>query len=365
MVQAPPVSGGSKQRQSRESDKPAFLEIHLADLGYRPTQNYHYPGTGIPRDLSILNDDYKKRLVFIDQNTLVVYQSHYRLQNQNDGVPESRHMEAFFINPKTGTLMVRKTWPTIKRRWLNERWDTQARIFAVAGGFLVHAGNALTLYSAGLEQKAQLALEDGPQYAVTVAPLGRTMHLQRIYPDNQAEGEWFDSDTLKKLRSQHEMAGITSASDQAVVDELAHCLQLQSVGEAPRNLYCDNPSRLGLPLFLNESEILAVRYKGFTVWSTKDEALWGHEGPVMIGSHERSLNGNRFAISMTGNSGTFDQVKIPKERDVIVVYDRDTRSKIFQLTLKRSTEVNGFELSPDGSVLAVLLGDTVQLFKIP
>jgi hypothetical protein len=349
-----------------ESSKPsAFLEIHLADLGYRPTQDYHYPGTGIPRDISILNDDYDKRLTFIDQNTLAVYQSHYQPQNQKDGSQESRNMEAFFVNPQTGKLIVRKTWPTIKRRFLNERWDTQARIFAVAGGFLVHAGNALTLYSAGLEQKAQLALEDGPRWAVTVAPLGRTIHLQRIYPDNQADGEWFDSDSLKKLRSQHEMAGITSASDQAVVDKLARCLQLQVVSEVARNLYCDNPNRLGLPLFLSESEILAVRYKGFTVWSTKGEMLWGREGSVRIGSHKRSLNGNRFAILMTGNSGLFDQVKIPKKQEVIILYDRDTKSKIFQLTMERSAELNAYELSPDGSVLAILLGDAVRLYKIP
>jgi hypothetical protein len=197
------------------------------------------------------------------------------------------------------------------------------------------------------------------------APLGRTIHLQRIHPDNQFNGEWFDSDSLKKLRSQHEVAGITSASDQAVVDELAHCLRLQVVAEVARNLFCDNPSRLGLPLFLSESEILAVRYKGFTVSSTKGEMLWGHEGPVMIGNHKRSLNGNRFAILMTGNGGLFDQVKIPKKQDVIILYDRDSKSKIFQLTLERSAEVNTFELSPDGSVLAILLGDTVRLYKIP
>jgi hypothetical protein len=361
------VSGASKEKQHQgvEPSKPAFLEIHLADLGYRPTQDYHYPGTGIPRDITILNDDYNKRLTFIDDKTLVVYQSHYQPQNQKDGSPESRYMEAFFVNSQTGALIARKTWPTIKRRFLNERWDTQARILAVAGGFLVHAGNSLTLYSTGLEQKAQLPLEDGPRWAVTVAPLGRTIHLQRIYEDNQADGEWLAPDTLTKLRSQHEMAGITSASDQAVVDKLAHCLQLQSFGEPARNLYCDNPSRLGLPVFLNESEVLAVRYKGFTVWSTKGEMLWGHEGPVMTGSHNRSLNGNRFALWMSGDNDVFDQVKLPKGQTVIIVYDRDTRSRIFQMTVGSSTEVNGFELSADGSMLAVLLGDTVRLYKIP
>jgi hypothetical protein len=358
------IASKDKQHPDAEPNKPAFLELKLADLGYPPAQDYHYPGTGIPRDLSILNDDYKKRLTFIDQNTLVIYQSHYQTQNQKDGLPESRYMEAFFVNPQTGALIVRKTWPTIKRRFMNERWDTQARILAVSGGFLVHARNALTLYSAGLEQKAQLTLENGPRWAVTVAPLGRTVHLQRIYEDNQADGEWFASDTFTKLRSQHEMAGITSASDYAVVDKLAHCLQLQAVGEAARNLYCDNPSRLGLPVFLNDSEVLAVRYKGFAVWSTNGEMLWSREAPVMIVSR-RSLNGNRFALWMTGNNDAFDGVKLPKGEVVIIVYDRDTRSRVFQMTSGRSTEPGSLDLSPDGSLLAVLFGDNVRLYKIP
>jgi hypothetical protein len=366
VVAMPSVGSPSKdkQRQPAESSKPAFLEIHLADLGYRSSNDYHYPGTGIPRDISILNDDYKKRLTFIDQNMLVIYQSHYQPQKQKDGMPESRNMEAFFVNPQTGMLIERKTWSTIKRRFLNERWDTQARIFAAAGGFLVHAGNALTLYSAGLEQKAQLALEDGPRWAVTVAPLGHAIHLQRIYPDNQAEGEWLDSEALKKLRSQHEIAGITSASERAVVDELAHCLQLQAVGETARNLICNNP-RLELPLFLSESEILTTHYKGFTVVSTEGALLWGHEGPVMISSYERSLNGSRFALAMRGDNGTFDQFKILKKQVAIIVYARDTRLKVFELTMGRSNEVDALELSPDGRMLAVLLGDTLRIYSIP
>src|SRR4029077_7511194 len=145
-------------------------------------------------------------------------QSHYQPQNPKDAPNGPRSMEAFFVSPRTGKLVSRKTWPTIQRRFLNERWDTQARIMAVQGGFLVHAANSLTLYSSNLEPKGKLTLEDGPEFAITVAPLGRTFHRQSIQVDNQAEGEWFDSNTLVKLHSQHEMAGVTSASDQAVVD---------------------------------------------------------------------------------------------------------------------------------------------------
>lgn len=345
------------------------LEIHLRDLGYQAVQEYEYPGKGVPRDLGVLNDDYKKRLTFIDEKTLVVYQSHCQRQDQKEGSAETRSMEAFFVSPQTGALISRKTWPTIKRRWLNERWDTQARIMAVQGGFLVHAAGSLTVYSAGLEQKVKLTLEDGPRWAVTIVPVGRTIHLQRIHDDNQAQGEWLDSDTLAKLRSQREMAGVTSASDHAVVDKLAHCVQVQTVGDAPRNLYCAEASHLGLPLFLTDSEVLSVYSGGFSVRSTNGEELWGREASDrnrLVASHKRCLDGNRFALSLTGGRHTFfDQVKVPKGELAIFVYDRSTRTLVFHSTLGHVVEPVDFSLSPDGSALAVIVGETVRLYKIP
>ena len=68
---------------------------------------------------------------------------------------------------------------------------------------------------------------------------------------------------------------------------------------------------------------------------------------------------------MTGRRGFFDQVRLPKSQETILIYDRDTRARVFDITLGRAMELVDFELSPDGSMLAVLLGDTVELFKIP
>jgi hypothetical protein len=351
---------------TKDSAPPAILEIHLSDLGYQPVPETKYPGNGIPRDLSILNDDYKKRLTFIDDKMLVVYQSHYPPQAEKGGSSESRSMEAFFLSAQTGALISRKSWPTIQRRWLNERWDTQARIMAVQGGFLVHASDSLSLYSAETGPKGKLALEGGPRWAVTVAPLGHTIHLQRIQDDNQAEGEWLDSDTLAKLRTQHETAGVTSASDHAVVNKLAHCVQLEAVGETPHSLYCADPPHLGLPLFLSDSEVLSVYGKGFAVFSTSGKKQWGREVPDgrPVANHKRSLNGNRFAILIRGRV-IFDGVDVAEEQSAILVYDVSARTQVFHLTLRRVSGPIDFDLSSDGSAVAVLVGETVRLYKIP
>jgi len=236
---------------------------------------------------------------------------------------------------------------------------------AVQGGFLVHAANSLMVYSAAQEPKAKLVLDGGPRWAVSVAPLGVTIHLQRIQDNNQAEGEWLASDSLKKLRQQDEAAGITSASDDAVVNKMAHCVQFQAVGESPHNLYCSDPSHLGLPMFLTGSEILSVYSEGFAVFSTYGEKLWSRESTVRsVADHKRSLDGNRFAILVTGGVA-YDGVEVPAKQRAVFVYDRTARKRILCLVLGRHNERVDFELSPDGSMLAVLINDAIRVYKLP
>ncbi|HEV2401948.1 MAG TPA: hypothetical protein VGS27_33765 [Candidatus Sulfotelmatobacter sp.] len=342
----------------------AVLEVKLIDLGYRTREECKYFGTGIPRDLRVLNDDYKRRIVFFDAQAFVVYQSHcVPEKNSSSG---QRSIEAFFVDAQTGKLISTKTWESVQRRWLNERWDTQARVFAVDEGFVIHAGQSLISYSTAIEKRAELSLQNTPKWAITVAPGGRTIHLQRIENDNQAEGHWLTSDTLEQLRGQHEVAGIVSASDHAVLDPVAHCVQLQTVGEDPFNVYCSDVSRLGLPLFLTDSEFISHNYNGFSLWTTAGDKLWEREASKgqVLGDVKRSLQGNRFA-QLTHGPIVFDGVKIPPKRTAILVYDRQSRQQVFQLVFDDKARTADFDLSPDGSVLALLVDDVVRLYKLP
>jgi hypothetical protein len=353
----------------KDPSQTPVLEIRLRDLGYQPTQEHHYPGTGIPRDLSILNDDSKKRLAFINDKLLAVYFSHLPV-TENGGAAESRSMEALFVDPSSGSLVLRRTWATRKRKWVNGRWDTQARILPVRDGFLVHAGNSLILYSADQQEKARVSLDEPFSWAALVAVLGRTVHLQRITEGNTADARWLTSDTLKQLETQKEVPGVTSASDHAVVTKLAHCAQLQAVGEPTRDLCCYDPCRLGLPEFLSDKEILSVFPNGFVVLSDHGEKLWGREitvtGNRIIANHIRSLEGNRFAIAVSSDRNiVFDQMQIAKGHPTVLVYDRSSRTHIFALSHGPVAEPFEFAFSPAGNILAVLVGDAVRLYKIP
>jgi hypothetical protein len=354
---------------NKDRSQTPFLEIRLRDIGYEPAKEYHYPGTGIPRDLSILNDDSKKRLAFINERVLAVYFSHLPV-TEKGGPGESRSMEALFVDLNTGSLISRKAWATRQRKWVNEREDTEARILPVRDGFLVHAGNSLTLYSVDQREKTKLSLDDTTSWAAVVAVLGNTVHIQQHTGNASVEGRWFAADTLKQLAAQKEVAGITSASDHAVVTELAHCVQLQAIGEPPRDLCCFDPCRLGLPEFLSDKEILSVYRNGFVVLSDHGEKLWGREvavsGNGIIADYGRSLDGTRFAIALSSDhSIAFDQVQISKGSRTIVVYDRSSRSRVFVLPLGSVEPFSfAFAFSPNGDILAVLISDTLRLYRV-
>jgi hypothetical protein len=362
------VAGGQGLAKKAETNRQPFVEIQLCDLGYQPAKDTRKKGSGIPRDLSILYDDANPRLTFIDEKSLVVYVSRFQSQPQQDGSPESRSMEAFFIDTSSGVLVAHKAWPTRRRRWFNERWDTEARVIALGEGLLVHAGNKLTLYSADFKERASLPLDEGSLWAVTVTPTGRVFHLQRINGD-QAEGEWLSSDTLARLRSQYEEPGITSASEHAVVTALSHCAQLQAIGDSPRDLCCSDTCRAALPEFISGNEVLLVCRNGFRVLSINGEELWKVETAKnirngAIADRQLSLNGNRFAIALNGDRGAiFDRVKVPNGQSVVMVYDVPRRAPVFRTAISGNSF--SFALSPDGGMLAVLIGDTVRLYKIP
>jgi hypothetical protein len=145
---------------------------------------------------------------------------------------------------------------------------------------------------------------------------------------------------------------------------------MQVVGEPPRNLCCSDPCRLRLPEFLSDDEIVSIYPNGFSVLRANGENLWGREEPStrtrVIGNHKRSLNGSRFAISLSGDGRTvFDHVNLEKGHLTILVYDNPARTQVFHLDAGSGAKQVDFDLSPDGAVLAVLLDDVVRLYKLP
>jgi hypothetical protein len=357
---AQPESHGSPARR-----------IELENLGYQPPKWIDVSNQEIARHPDLLLRDAHSRVTFINDNAFVVYFSQ-PVDASKEPSEFPQVMEAFFVDSRSGALVFHKAWPTRFRRWFNDSFDTEGRIIPVHGGFLVHSGDRLYLYSDDFVLKRDLLLVGESTWSVRVAPLGRLIQALRIN-GGEGEAEWLDSRTLQNLRTNAEFPGIQSVSqDGAVVTKLAHCIDVEQIGDAARHLCCRDECSDGHPTFLNGSEIL-VAGRGFEVLSTKGEVRWKRDADAKAPSNasggiaERSLNGNRFTYGLTGWSrkATFDGVKLRKGYDTIFVYDSLSHGRVFDTSAKESAAEFDYALSPNGETLIVLNGSAVLVYALP
>jgi hypothetical protein len=369
--------------------------VDLAILGYGNAKPVYRSNKESFRDLTLLMQDEHSRLSFVSANTLAVYFSRLFGKTEGEHATSPRYqMEVFFLDLDSGKLIEHRTWKTLKRQWFNDSYDTEGRVMAVHTGFLVHASGKLELYSPDLRlvNSYDPCADDSGctgMWSVAVAPGGNTIHVQPSAQTNQvrhgsvsyftgtgeAEGSWLRSGSFQRIGSQLYLSGPDSISNDAIVTKRAHCLDLQRIGEPSRHLSCSKPAADGLPMFLNDHEILSVHYSGFSVLSTQGTEVWtvGASDPrirrtLLVGSHQRSMDGSRFAISLTAykKKVEFDGMPIARSPlDTIVVYDEICRQRVFGVTTPGEPADSAFALSPDGRTLAVLAGTAISIYKLP
>lgn len=376
------IEAGAASTGKKPQPAPTSI-VDLAILGYGKAKPVYRSNTESFRDLTLLMQDDHSRLSFVSADTLAVYFT-----------SPSYQMEVFFLDVDSGKLIEHRTWKTFKRQWFNDSYDTEGRVMAVHTGFLVQARGKLELYSPDLRlvNTYDPCADDSGctgMWSVAVAPGGDTIHVQPSAQTNQvrlgsvsyftgtgeAEGSWLRSSSFQRIGSQLYFSGPDSISNDAIVTKRAHCLDLQRIGEPSRHLSCSKPAADGLPMFLNDHEILSVHYTGFSVLSTQGTEVWtvgvrsGHSPRILLaGSHQRSMDGSRFAISLTAykKKVEFDGMPIARSPlDTVVVYDETCRQRVFGVTPHEDPADSAFALSPDGRTLAVLTGMAISIYKLP
>lgn len=373
---------------SRQSP-PIRLKIDLTQMGYRPAGPVHYSDKEVFRNLKLLMQDDHRRLSFVSENVLALYFNHPPERN-NEAPLTTYPMEVFFVSTDSAKLIDHRTWDTLKRQWFNDSYDTESRILEVRTGFLVDANAKLELYSPDLKlvKTYELRRDAGMgMWSVEVAPGGDVIHVQPSEQTTQihrgsasyftgageTESTWLRSDSFEKIGTLHYFGGIHSASHDSIVTKSAHCLDLEQGGKPTRHLACSTLPASGVPTFLNDEEVLSVYDTGFSVLSTNGTEIWsagdsehGIHRALMIGSERRSMNGARFAISLTGykKKAVFDNVPVAHSPlHTLVAYDGRCRQRIFTVTPTQT--LADFALSPEGRTLAILTGTTITVYTLP
>lgn len=358
-------SGQLMFASSRGASLPT-VRIELGICGYTE----HIPHYKEHVHLSDLPLDENTRLA-LSGHTLAIYFSDW----------SAKKMEALFVDLDSGKCVARQSWPIAKRVGLNDSADTQARILVTSGGFLVHTGPTLALYSTSLELIATYPIGgygvpfskrgDPRGWSVRVAPGGRIMHVQPLTSQRSDQSKWMDAVTLKELGTQIHRAGVETISENAIVTRMGRGLIIDERNSGPHDL-CSDEGCKGLPETLNNEEVLVLGQTGFTVVSTHGDHLWQRSArqfwtkDFSIWSHSRSLTGKHFAIVVNSiGSASFDGSKVARDpKRSILVYDSECRSKVLDVSAS-ADEAPGSGISLDDGRLVVLSGTTVSIYPLP
>jgi hypothetical protein len=342
------------------------IQIQLRNCGFAK-QKPHYKKEVHLSDLPL---DEHTRLA-LSGHILAIYFSNW----------STYKMEAFFVDVDSGKCVDRKSWPVSKRVGLNDSADTQARIMVTSSGFLVHAGASLALYSSSLELITTYALggygtpfskRGEPRgWSVRVAQGGKVIHLQPFTSQPRDLTFWMDAGTLKEIGTQLHRSGVETVSENAIVTRLAQGLIIDERNSGPRDL-CFAAACKGLPVVLNNNEVLVLGEAGFTVVSVGGEQLWQRTArqfwtkDFLIENHSRLLTGEHFAIEVNSRGrATFDGSKVARDpKHSIVVYDRACRNKVLNVSVTADYAPDS-DISLDDGRLVVLSGGTISIYTLP
>lgn len=372
-----------------QSAKPLW-GTRLSSFGYqgRPPAALQHLAPSLQPFASWAN---QQGVAFISSNVVVVYfvvhdEPPSAAEHRDPALSDTFRLVALFLNASNGKLIKKLDWPLPA----DPKAVSPSFFFpATRGQFIVVLGNTLNLYSSDFKLLAHL---DSQCDLSPIASLSGQSLL--VSTENQVDGQWttryelINTTNLSELKTWSEAASVPPHSLQAVWDdELAwtsgSSLYIESPGSSPRELLANQGEFCGTWGFIGKGELagpvcgaanklLTVSTEGGTVWEF-DLGFEQLDGPVVA-----SANGQRFAVPTlrwgSGRNNTPDQLAAR-------VFSPKSKIPLLTLSVPRNFGVDqnyfygsygdtrfgwgGLALSPEGELLAVKSGASVEMFRVP
>lgn len=282
-----------------------------------------------------------------------------------------------FLDVQTGKLQGTKEWSVPRPR---------GGIIPVGEGkFVVVTPAMIALYAPSLELLKDFNLSTEQQshlWNFYSSPSGKSILMEYHYPE--ASFQWIDTSSLQPQSAWKDRLPRLSISDNdlAISRETyskSHGF-LAEVFVRPRNGVERTVCRqlvgkgdgCGIPQFLSNDLLALWAPHEFRVVTdgggdsplkatvSKDEWLGRPFYP--------SADGKRFATTIWAHKGgsEFFDVSYQGMLKRIVVYDMSSHQKVYTLDVgkKKIKDLSGLALSPDGSLIAILLNGVVETYKI-
>jgi hypothetical protein len=289
------------------------------------------------------------------------------LSNENSTL----RLRALFIDAANGKITASPDWPCSSRY--------ASIVAAYDGKFVTQTGIQLILYDHELNQLKKLRLPELKEYewGALPSPTGRNI----LFVPTQLKGDswlWVDAESLQMIRSWTETrSGYVAISD----EKLAMITCIWSSECTPevkiRSLSTDwetimtGQKRMYLQfvdqdiLFISGPTKKFIRMSGEIVYEDRNHTTEGCGRNLMLST----ADGRRLVIPNCETKGAIRSLDIGGNSILksLLVYDLLSQVHEFNLNVK-GPRIQGqmqFALSPDGSKLAVLNGETVQLFQLP
>ncbi len=368
-------------------------EIDLSKFGYQgrpPAALQHLDNVSLMRFGSWID---QQGVAFTDPNVLVAY---FVIHDDPPGAAAHREpspsdrfrLVAIFLNSSNGELVKDLDWPIPANP--NGSGVSASFFFPTTKGrFIVGLGNTLKLYSPDFQVLAHFDAQS--DLDPIASPSGKSLLLKTA---SEVDGQWntkyqlVDTENLSVIKSWTEAATVPPHTVQALSDDqLAwpsrSSLYFKAPGSTPKEVLANQGDLCGTWGFIGKTELagpvcgaanklLTVSTQGSVVWQF-DLGLEQVDGPVVA-----SANGQRFAVpafrwGAGSNSG-------PDELTARVFA---VKSEVPLLTLSVPRNFGegqnyffasygdtrfgwgGLALSPEGELLAVKSGASVQIYRVP
>jgi hypothetical protein len=295
--------------------------------------------------------------------------------NSDESLP--LRLSTVILDAGTGKITKTETWPTEFRF---------AGIVAVHDGkFVTQRGTALSLCSSDAKELKRLNLPplqgDRWGWYATASPTGKSILLATAdsTTTSQTPWLWVDTDSLQVVHSWKETQNGRVAVSDTTIARIAcgtrshHCDPHVEI----RNLAADWKTIAPIeaqfqlsPQFVNE-DMLFISDHPWKLLRTDGTVLFVENSPSEGSMVVPSAGGQRFIVPFFKLAGDFPALDIAGRGVLkkISIYDAPFQTRAYNLEVKgpkitRPPAVD-FALSPDGSLLAVLHGESVYLFQLP
>jgi len=327
----------------------------------------------------------KTSLWFTDNNTIVVTfvtrdsRDNPKLSHR-DGPGESLplRLRTVFVDAVSGLVKASPDWPAKSR--------LASIVAAHDGKFVAQTANELTLYSsdsAGLKElkKLQLPERQEIEWGAHPSPTGRNILFvaSNLTTHSAVHWIWVETDSLQVVRSWEEtQSGWVGISDNKIA--MTKCVwfyncepnvEVKGLNTEWKMIASANRKNKPHPQFVNDDLIFLlgnptrlIQTDGKLVFSesvSSEGCWWGGIYP--------SAGGQRFVIPSCKLKGHVEFLDLGgyDELKRIIVYDAPFQGRSHALDVKgpKIKELTLLAVSPDGTKLAILNGESLYAFDLP